>query len=256
MSAEELRSMRDDELGAALARAIEWPATPDLPSIVSAAIEETERAPAPIRPRLSLPSRRRTLLVLVAAFLALAAAAVAAKLVFDIGAIQIQTVPTGILPSPVLTGSALGYATTLEGAAQEAFPPLVPARLGPPDRVWVEKFGGDTRVVLAWLPTKALPAIGDVPYGATLTELRGEAVVYAKSYFSDESGMYIQPTRVGGEPAYWLTGPHELDVVTDEGGVARYRVTGNVLIWQRGGLTLRLETSLDLVSARAIANSV
>jgi len=251
MSAERLRSMRDDELGEALARAIEWPTTPDLPSIVTAGIEETERAPAPIRPRLSLPSRRRTLLVLIAAFLALAAAAVAAKLVFDIGAIQIQTIPTGTLPSPVITGSALGHATTLEGAAEEAFPPLVPAKLGPPGRVWVEEVGGDTRVVLGWLPREDLAAIGEVPYGATLSEFQGEAIVYVKS-----SEMPVQLTRVNGEQAYWLTGPHELDVLTADGAIARYRVTGNVLIWQQGGLTLRLETSLDLQSARAIARSV
>ena len=251
MSAPGLRSMRDEELGAALASAIEWPPTPDLPSIVTPGIEETERAPAPIRPRLSLPSRRRTLLVLVAAFLALAAAAVAAKLVFDIGAIQIQTVPTGILPSPVLTGPALGQATTLEGATQQAFPPLVPTKLGSPDRVWVQEVGGDTRVVLGWGPSKDLPAIQGLPYGATLTELRGEAIVYTKS-----SGMPVQSTRVNGQPAYWLTGPHEVDVLTEEGRYARYRVTGNVLIWQHGDLTLRLETSLDLNSALAIARSI
>src|SRR5206468_4730517 len=78
MSAERLRALGDDELGSALARAIEWPETPELAANVSAAIRQTERAAAPSYPRLSLPSRRRTVLILVAAFLALAAAAVAA----------------------------------------------------------------------------------------------------------------------------------------------------------------------------------
>src|SRR5207249_3834471 len=108
------------------------------------------------------------------------------------------------------------------------------------------------RVVLGWQPTENLPAIDELPYGATLSEFRGEAIDNVKTLYSNDPRVSIEPTRVDGAPAYWLTGPHELDVLNDDGGFTRYRVTGSVLIWQQGDLTLRLETSLDLNSALAI----
>ena len=49
---------------------------------------------------------------------------------------------------------------------------------------------------------------------------------------------------------------HELDLVTDDGTYARYRVTGNVLVWEVDGIVLRLETSLDEAGAVRIAESI
>jgi hypothetical protein len=64
-----LRALSDEELGVAI-RASEpaWPSTPPLAQIVAERIRETERLPQ-LRPRPSLPSRRRTILILVAAVL-------------------------------------------------------------------------------------------------------------------------------------------------------------------------------------------
>lgn len=55
--------------------------------------------------------------------------------------------------------------------------------------------------------------------------------------------------------ARWLERPHALDVRTAAGS-ARFSVEGNVLIWTRAGITLRLETSLELEDALAIARSI
>ena len=58
------------------------------------------------------------------------------------------------------------------------------------------------------------------------------------------TGTRSQQVEVDGHDAWWITGPHELDLVTGEGTYARYRVTGNVLVWKSGDVVMRLETTL------------
>jgi hypothetical protein len=153
----------------------------------------------------------------------------------------------------VLRGSSLGTVTTLAGAAEEAFPPVVPTRLGTPDEVWVDVSGHGDRVVIGWRPGPELPGIDRLPWGAMLYELKGDVGLAVKSFPFPGTSIRAVPFR-GGQ-AYWVTGAHELDLLTDDGHYERYRVTGNVLLWQDGDLTLRLETSLDLEGALAVARS-
>ncbi|MDX6595859.1 MAG: hypothetical protein QOI72_1241, partial [Solirubrobacterales bacterium] len=250
MSAERLRALSEDDLGAAI-RAGEpaWPASPPLASIVAERIRETERLPQ-LRPRLSLPSRRRTVLILVAATLLLAAAAVAAGLVVRIGAETVTQVPRPptALPSRVLSPAVLGEPSTLGAAgATTGFEPLAPARLGEPSGVWVgatpagETGSKGSRVVLAWRPTPALPAVDDLPWGAVLIEFHGQSELAAKTMF--EGTGQIRGVTVDGQNGVWLTGVHTIAFAPMDGGEPlELRVTGNVLVWQRGDLTLRLET--------------
>jgi hypothetical protein len=263
MSAERLRALDDADLGAAIGLSEPaWPASPPLASIVAERIRETERLPQ-LRPRLSLPSRRRTVLILVAATLLLAAAAVAASLVVRIGAESVRIVPgpPTALPSTGLSPARLGDPTTLEGAADAAgFEPLLPARLGEPDGVWVGAApeGSDetgSRIVLAWRPTPALPAVHDLPWGAVLIEFHGRAEVAAKSVY--EEGGTFRDVTLDGRQALWLTGAHPITIAAADGGEpVSLHVTGNVLLWQRGDLTLRLETTLGLQSALEVAGTV
>ena len=44
--------------------------------------------------------------------------------------------------------------------------------------------------------------------------------------------------------------------MTHDGTYARYRVTGNVLVWESDGTVLRLETSLGRAAAVRIAESI
>ena len=79
---ERLVRMTDEQLGAALGRLgdeLAWPGTPDVAGAVIDAIREERSAPSLVAPRLSMPSRRRTLLVIAAALLALAGVALAAR---------------------------------------------------------------------------------------------------------------------------------------------------------------------------------
>ncbi len=254
------RGLDDDALGRALtaaARAIEWPTEPDLAGRVSRQLGDLERQPSLARPRLSFPRRRRTLLLVVAGVLLLAAAAVAAKVVIDLGALTIDTAPgrPTALPSAVASGPTAGHPASLADAQAEAgFVAQVPEALGAPDAVWVDRTADGARIVLAWTPSESLPMIEDLPWGAVLYEFVGDAAQASKILF--EEGDTLRNVEIDGHDAWWLTGEHELDLVTGDGSYARYRVTGNVLVWQAGGTVLRLETALDRTAAVRVAESV
>lgn len=255
----ELRSLDDDRLGQALAAVgamVAWPAGPDVAGSVVETIRAAERRPSLVRPRLSLPSRRRTLALVAAAVLLVAGAALATKLVIDIGVVTIEVVPgrPTALPSAVASGPSFGRPTTLaEAEATAGFRARVPAALGPPDRVWVQELADGTRIVLAWRPSASLPRIADLPWGGLLYEFRGNAAVATKVLYAQ--GNEIRPITVDGRRGYWLTGPHELDLVGPDGSVERIRVTGNVLVWQTAPITLRLETALGREQAVRVAES-
>lgn len=267
MTTERLRELSDDELGGAI-RASEpaWPTTPPLASIVTERIRETERLPQS-RPRLSLPSRRRTILILVAATVLLAAAAVAAGLVVRIGAVTVTVVPGPLSSAPgdVLSPEVLGRPSTSvsEAGSLAGFDVVLPTRLGDPAGVWTGVTPPDTlgstpvtRVVLAWSPTPALPTVRGLPWGAVLMEFPGEANLAAKTIFEDASGG-LRAVTVGGEGGLWVTGDHVITLASADGGSPmELQVTGNVLLWQRGDLTLRLETALGLPAALEVAASV
>jgi hypothetical protein len=256
---ERFRDLDDERLGealTALAGTIAWPADADVTGAVVGSIRDREAHPTLFRPRLTLPSRRRTLVIAIVAVLLVAGAAAAAKLVIDLGVVTIRVIPgrpTG-LPSAVASGPTFGHPASLSEAEREAgFRARVPTELGPPDRVWVDR-APDARIVLAWRATDALPAIDDLPWGAVLTGFRGQAIMASKVLFSE--GDTLTDTRVGDHRAYWIEGPHELDVVNADGTFSRYQVDANVLIWKTGGVVWRLETLLDERASIALARSM
>ena len=266
MSRERLRGLNDEELGAAIRSSPPaWPATPPLDALVAEWIRRTQRPPQ-LRPRVSLPSRRRTVLIVIAAVALLAATAVAARLVVDIGAETIEILPGAgpTPPSDVLSPEVLGNraSSPAEAAAIAGFEPVLPVRLGDPSGVWTGTVSPDLaggspvpRIVLAWRPTPALPAIDDLPWGAVLMQFRGRADVAAKSVFEEAAGTF-RPVTLDGRDAFWVTGEHVIELAAPGGGEpVELRVTGQVLVWQQGDLTLRLETSLGLPAALEVAGS-
>jgi hypothetical protein len=181
----------------------------------------------------------------------IATAAVAAKLVIDLGGIRIEreptltTTPTG---SPI-AGVALGRSVTLAEATEAAgFTPVVPRELGPPDRVWLTSGARafdqpDTVLVaMAWLPRPGLPRIPGTPFGASLIEVSGDADVLVKHVAAPFD-------QLREAHAYWIHTPHEVELLTRD-GTRVFPVTGNVLVWQRGALALRLE--MDLAQRAAL----
>lgn len=260
------RAATDDELGAALAALrdeLAWPVTPDAAQAVGDSIREQLASPSLVAPRLSLPSRRRTLLVIAAAILALAGAALAARLVIELGAVAVQVLPgrPTNLPTTVATGRDFGREITPEEAATTAgFEPAVPAALGPQRRTWVdvadvspEPGGRTVRIVTEWEPAADLPEIPRTGAGAVLMQFRGAWESAAKLLYAETNDF--GSVVVDGRDAFWTSGEHELRLVSGD-RMRRLLVTGNVLIWEEGGFTFRLETALPERRAIEVAESL
>jgi hypothetical protein len=260
------RAMSDDELGRRLAELgdrVAWPPTPDVVGAVREAIRDDRGASPLIAPRLSLPSRRRTVLVLAAALMALVGAALAARLVIALGAVTVDVLPgrPTALPTNVTTPRDLGREIELRDAPGIAgFPAALPGPLGPPSRVWVDEArvgtGADdteARIVTAWRPTADLTEIPGTGVGALLMQFEGGMEVASKVLFAETNR--VDTVIVEGREAFWTTGEHELLLVSGA-ETRRLLVTGNVLIWQDAGFTFRLESGLGKRDAIRVAESV
>jgi hypothetical protein len=108
-------------------------------------------------------------------------------------------------------------------------------------------------VLLAWRPGPGLPGIDGTPWGAMLMELPSDQGPLA---FKDVAGQNrFDPVHVEGARGYWIEGPHDLVLVTDSGEQRLY-VRGNVLLWDEGGVTFRLETALGRERVVGLAGSL
>jgi len=70
----------------------------------------------------------------------------------------------------------------------------------------------------------------------------------------------VTPTVVRGSRAYYLSGELHAFMYRPAGGnetvEERFRLVGNALLWQQGGLTLRLEGDLAQAQALTVAGSI
>jgi hypothetical protein len=241
---ERVRTMSDDQLGAALATLdVDWAAVPDLAPAIMARVS-VDRVPRVVR--LPLSRSKRILLIAAATVLLLAGAAVAAKIIVDLGAVVVEVTPgrPGLLPTPSIapTGEpiTLGEARALLGEDV-----TLPSGLGAPDRVWADEVFTDAgevpRVTLAWLARPGLPRIQGARYGAVLQVFEGDANQASKELYEDTGVLRFE--TIDGVEYYWTRGTHLLQLLTGD-GVVYVRVDGNVLLWREGSHTMRLETVL------------
>ncbi|MPZ62278.1 MAG: hypothetical protein GEU93_13490 [Propionibacteriales bacterium] len=144
-------------------------------------------------------------------------------------------------PSAPLPGER---AVTLDEARRLAeFRVGLPASLGEPDTVLV----ADSARVVSLL------------YGAGADEIRlDEFDGGLEPGFMKQTIGRGERITVGGAPALWLEGPHSVTYVDRDGNVRSEtaRLSGNTLIWERDGVTHRLEGDLTRVEAQRIAESV
>jgi hypothetical protein len=132
----------------------------------------------------------------------------------------------------------LGAETSLADArAKQTYAVLTSPLLGAPDEVRVR---GDQVAFV---------------YGRKLLVTQSRGTFFAKGV---GPGSSVQHVRVNGQPGLWISGaPHVFGYI---GGAAQPRpvtfyLVGNVLIWQHGELTLRLEGRLTRDEALRIASS-
>ena len=266
-----------------------FPVTPDLVSRVRVRLERTILTPTPL-PSPGSEERRigelkgerfrggwrvvwlaaALLLMVIAAGLAFSPAArtaIADRLGLEGVLIRwVDEVPT---PTPPAIGAplALGRQVTLgEAAAAVDFPVLVPtaASIEAPGEIYLLDQDDGAMVSFVYPAGPRLPESDVAGVGALLTQFEGSAdrdlIEKGLAGGRGDSETRLDSVTVGGEPGFWISGaPHGVFFVCYDVGECReerYRLAGDVLLWEQDGLTLRFESSLALDEALAIAESV
>ena len=231
-----------------LGSALEIPEAPDL---VAAVRERLPSRPARRNHRPTLRVRRRSAVlgITLAVLLAGTAAAIppvrhAIERVFGINGAVVERVPKlPTLPKSAGATPHLGRRIPVSDARHAAsFMALLP-----PSGVTAAYVANDV----------AGGRISLTAGGLLVIEFRGTSRPFILKMIA--VGTRVIRTRVGGEPAAYLEGaPHELFFL-DAHGKPRtddVRLAGNVLLWQRGSLTLRIEGARSLSDALALARSL
>jgi len=271
----------DADLEAALrdlGERIAWPiasaegvAGRDLAAVVRTRLEASAENARPARPAWGWRPARRALVAAVIILLALAALAGASVLGLPGLRLILGPPPVTVSPPPSLEPSrspalgapgrtmGLGVAVPLADLdAKAGFAVTWPSdpAIGPPDAAYVDaSLGG--QVSLVWRSRTDLPDTLEPGVGLVLTEFRGAV---DDGFFSKAVGSAttVRPVLVHGQRAFWLSGDPHFFFYTGPGGFIHEerRWIGDALIWARGQLTYRLETSLGQAMALRMAESM
>lgn len=267
----------DAELERALAdlgKRVAYPPTPDLSRVVRSRLEATPRRPgSALLDRLwPIPSRLwRPLVVAALALLLLggslltlspaARTAVAERL--GLRGIAIVHQPTVLTPTtgPVAASLHLGERVSLDEARRRvAYPVVAPTlpELGTPDEIYVDESVGGGQVALVYRARPGLPAAAETGVGLLVTQFRGDLDpgIFGKGLGPDTR---LEQVTVNGGRGFWIEGKPHLFYYRDANGddrSERVRLAGNVLLWEQGDLTLRLEGAPSKDEAMRIAASI
>ena len=217
-----------------LASALAWAEPDDLVADVRTRIE----APAPRR------ARRRVAIAAAAAVVVgvLGLTPVGPALAEWVGLRHVEVKVVDRLPAATVEPD-VGPAVSLEEARSSVdFVVRLPAALGPPDSVHVGSPPGG--VTLRWTDPDVL-----------VTQHPGELAGVIKTVLD---GSRATPVEVAGLPGLWLTGPHVVTYVDEDGTVQAEapRRTGNTLVWSDRGVVTRVEVDGPLRGALDLATSL
>jgi hypothetical protein len=247
----------DDRLEAALSdlgTALDWPATPPLAASVGAAVRDGGPRRAAWR-----PVRRSLVLGLLAALLV---AGLAAAIGFALGGLRIITggpPPGDPLPASVVAERGFGERVSLADAHRSLGGRLlVPdgTSLGAPPHVYYDRRTGSA--ALAWGDRPGLPADPDSGLGIVITQFPADIGPQTFVKLID-TGARVELATVGGAPGYWIEGGDHFFYFMGADGEAletTIRMVGTTLMWERDGLTLRIEGAPSLEDAVGIAESL
>jgi hypothetical protein len=249
-------TLTDEQLSAALTalgRDVAFPQAPALTSAVTARLAtERTRGVRPRMPRLALLGRRRALVLVAVGLLALLALAGATRLAIGAFEVRVQPKATPSVSLPPVQPSALGNPVSeREAVAQAGFDPALPPGEAPDDVYVIDTVFGDAGILYTWRPSAAYPRIEGTDFGLMLIVAQGDDEFVSKSVNRFDALVEV---KVNAERAFWIPAPHEIAITTDRGSES-FSVTGNVLIWQAGDLSYRLETSLGRAEAIALAEA-
>jgi hypothetical protein len=232
-----------------LGRELRYPETPDLAPAVRARLAAGRPSQRRV-PRRALVLAFAALAVIVAAAMAVPQSRAAILEFFGLRGVTIERVERlpEVNPQAPLV---LGEEVTLEEAQASArFPILVPEELGEPDAVYFSSIPVGGMVSLVYGDREDPRAL--------FTQFRGsvQEVAIMKKAVADTD---VRDVFVGTSPGFWLSGaPHVFRFIDANGEFSEenVRLAGNVLLWERGGLTLRLEADVSQAEAIEIGRSV
>jgi hypothetical protein len=254
-----------EQLLADVSAHLAWPSLPDSVAAARNRLAAGERSSAWLavryrswlRPVLALLV---ALLVAVAVLVSVPGTRQALADLFGLGGVTIRQVATTVPASstaapPTTVPLDLGEPTTLT-AAVEAMPftVFVPSTLGEPDEVALDTVDDRPVLSLVYRPRPGLPATTVPGVGLLVTEFGGRInTMFEKIVHSNQA----QRVTVGGWPAIWIEGPHEIFYV-DGGEVVHSsgRLADSTLLLTNGGTTIRLEGAFDQATAIALAEGL
>ncbi|MEP6667444.1 MAG: hypothetical protein ABJA81_13435 [Nocardioidaceae bacterium] len=239
----------------------------DLSSGVVERINSDDASSADGRPsRLMVPWRPVLVgvcLMLVAAIGLVSPVRDAAAAVLELVGIDIRQAEEGAsppAPSPPVDGE-LGTQVPV-GDISEVSGFTVPqpriATLGEPDEAYLLDGGDHQAVTMVWRHRAGIPVASASGASALLTVFHGgppEKEFLQKVLFQ---GSRAHQVSINGDLGVFVDGPQTVIYLSSDRDVqeAQSRLSGNSLIWQQDGLTLRLESELEKRASLAIARSV
>ena len=120
-------------------------------------------------------------------------------------------------------------------------------KLGKPDEVYA--LGTSRKVGVVLVYKEGLPPLGDTGVSLILSEVPGDV---EPTYLAGETvvGSGFERVMVDGGPGYWSAAKRRLPSTMDR------HLLGHVLLWEQGGVALRLEADLQKKQTVRIAESV
>jgi hypothetical protein len=232
-----------------LGTSLDWPGDPDLEQRVLGGIRQ---APARRRlvPRRALVIALAVLAVAIGAVFAVPQTRAAILEFFHLRGVTIQRVdelPTVSVETGL--GTFLGDPVTLAEARERAgFAVVVPEALGEPDGVYFQ--GSPPGGMVSFLyGSSDDPRALFTQFAASVDEAIFKKVA---------PDTKVEPVTVDGQPGFWVQGAHYFSYFDRDGQMQseQVRLAGNVLLWERGTRTLRLEADVSKEEALRIAASV
>ena len=220
-----------------------------------------------LSPRALVPVAATLLVILAAVLVVSPEARAKAAEILGLRGVQIFQVPETPSPTPTRSpgatvtpppGAFPGTRVTLaEARAGAGFALRLPVAFGEPDEVYLQTADNGNRVTLLYRSVPGIPPSPQMGVSAAVVEVAGsvDANIFAK--FAGP-GTKVEPLTVNGGQGVWLEGePHQIVYRDTRGNFIpdTLRLAGNTLLWEQGGVTLRIEAQVSKDEALRIAGS-
>jgi hypothetical protein len=163
-------------------------------------------------------------------------------------------------PTPTGGGALAGtrvVASVADASREVGFTVVVPAALGAPDEVRVSVTPQAAQAFLVYLPRPDLPASAQTGIGSLVTEVKG-SFDFALLGKLVGPGTKVERLTLNGTPAVWIEGLHQFFYQSPGGTFVNetVRLSGNVLVWNKGDLLVRIEADVPRDRVVQIATSM